>query len=207
MEKPTPSGARLLTGTFMSIERLAQTFVKRLRANNLQGFEDLLTNPLAAQALDYNEGLVFRLACGHNNIGFLRATLPYTLPRYIGKELPDCIGDRNIELFTTLVHSHPSIFNHLPDGLLNYLAVVGCVGTRKDPEPPYVVREMLTVLLNAAPEQVVCQQIQQMHKYKASVDALAWVNEAVAEQQRQRQKNLLAQEIEEHGRGGRARKI
>lgn len=190
----------------MSTEILFHSLLKRLRANDLQGFKNLLTDPLAAQALDYNEGVVFKLACENKNIEFARATLSQTLPQHVGKQLPYCVRSRNIELFTTLVHLHPAIFDHFPDGLLHYLSAL-CVGAPKDPEPPYIARDIMTVLLNAAPEIFIQQQLEQMHKFNPKDEVLVFVNEAWGQQQIQRQKNRLAQEIEDHGHVGRARKI
>lgn len=186
----------------MSVRALAEILLERLRADDLQGFEDRLTDPLAAQALDYNDGLVFHLACDNKNIGFTRATLPHTLPRYIGKELTYCIASRNTELFETLLHSHTEIFDHIHPNTLHLLAQ-RCVGVHKTPNPQYIERDMLFVLLNTAPEHVIHKQLQQMHTSNASVDAIAVVDSVVA----QRQKELLEHEIEERGLMGVGRKM
>lgn len=187
----------------MTPDRLAETLLERLRADDLKSFEDLLTNPLAAQALDYNDGLVFHLSCDKKNIGFARAALPHTLPKYMGKELTYSVASRNPELFETLIQFDRDIFDHIHAETLHLLGQ-RCQDVQKTPYPQHnIERDMLVLFLNTAPEHVVHKQRQQMHTSNASVGALAVVDSMLAHQQKQR----LEQEIEVNASLGVARKM
>lgn len=187
----------------MPVDLLADSLVERLRSNNLHAFEHLLTDPLAPLALEYNDGLVFHLACDNTNIGFLRATLPHTLPKYIGQKLNYAVVSRDIELFEILIGSRADIFDCIHHKTL-YVLVQRSLDVRKTPNPQRnVEHEMLGVFLNGAPEHVIHIQRQEMHTSNASDAAMAVVEGVLA----QRQKERLEHEIEDHGQVGRSRKM
>lgn len=176
----------------MSVDLLTDSLVERLRSNNLHAFEHLLTDPLAPLALEYNDGLVFHLACDNTNIGFLRATLPHTLPKYIGQKLNYAVVSRDIELFKILIGSRADIFDCIHPKTL-YVLVQRSLDVRKTPNPQRnVEHEMLGVFLNGVPEHVIHTQCQEMHRCNASAAAMAVVETVLA----QRQKERLEHEIE-----------
>lgn len=187
----------------MAVRALAEILLERLRADDLQGFEDCLTDPLVSQAFECSDGLVFHKACDHINIGFVRAALPHTLPSYIGKEVNYSVVCRNMDLFETLITCDATVFDHIHPKTLYLLAQRG-LDVRNMPYSQHnIEQDMLVLFLNTAPEWIVRKQLQQMHTSHASKEALFMVEGLLAQQQKQ----ILEQHISDNGHAAMARKM
>lgn len=173
---------------------LFRHLLERLHANDLQGFENMLTEPSVAQAFEVHDGLVFLKVCKHPNMDFVRASLPHALPEHIGAEFTYCMVERNIQLFETLVQ-YPTVFDHMRVDTLHLLAH-RCYQHNTE-------HDMLEAFLTVVPECVVQQQLQYMRTSQALVGAISLVENLVAQQQKER----LEHEIETGERVSVVRKI
>ena len=169
----------------MAVRALAEILLERLRADDLQGFEDRLTDPLVSQAFECSDGLVFHKACDHINMGFVRAALPHTLPRYIGKEVNYSVVCRNRNLFEMLITCNASVFDHIHPKTL-YLLAQRSLDVQNMPYSQHnIEQDMLVLFLDNAPKEVTDQQLQQMYTSHASKEALSMVEDLLAQQQKQ----------------------
>lgn len=181
----------------------AKILLERMHTDDLHGFEEWLTHPLAVEALNGNDGLVFHKACDHSNIGFARAALPHTLPQYIGKEVTYSVACRNMDLFETLITCDATVFDHIHPKTLHLLAQ-RCLDVRNTPYSQHnVEQDMLVLFLDTAPKHITDQQLQQMYTTQASTGSVSLIEDLLA----QRQYKILEKEVKMTGHTTVARKI